>query len=56
MNEIIIEYDVNGKITKVFLPNGEVFEVTSQNDHFVGGKLATTHLGRAPLGGGTGNE
>lgn len=53
MNEIVIEYDANGKITKVFLPGGELFEVTSQDDHFLGGKIAITRLSNVPTGGAT---
>ena len=56
MREILIEYDANGKITAVFLPNGEVFNVTSQTDHFVGGKITSTILSNTPIEGGLTNE
>lgn len=51
MHNMLIEYDANGRITKVSLPDGSLFEVTAQQDQFVGGKLVSTCLSNLPVEG-----
>lgn len=56
MHDILIEYDASGKITKVFLPDGSIFEVTTQQDQFIGGKLVNTRLSDIPVEGSVSGE
>lgn len=52
MNDMFIEYDANGKIMSVRLPDGSLFAVTEQQDQFIGGKLVSTHLSNRQISDG----
>ena len=57
MNDMFIEYDTNGKIMSVCLPDGSLFAVTEQQDQFIGGRLVSTHLSnRLIIDGGATSE
>ncbi len=56
MNEIVLEYDANGRIARVIIPNFPVFEVVSQSDNYISGHLSSSHLSNVPVEGGSENE
>ena len=56
MNEIIIEYDDNGRIARIIIPNPTVFDVVSQSDNYIAGKLISSRLSNLPVEGGVVGE
>lgn len=56
MNEITLEYDANGRIARIIIPNMPVFTVVSQSDNYVNGKLTSTRLSNVPAEEDVANE
>ena len=56
MHDIIIEYDSNGRIARIVSPDFPIFEVVTQSDNYVGGKLQSSRLSNVPVEGGNVNE